>query len=250
VRHSRLSPRRFGPVVPTALGDQAFNPATTAPTRRRSARAARNASRRRRSAATVDVRGAGKPIRRTTRARACQCPAPGPTCAKILAPACDHGMCTLACAPTACACRAAPAFSTDAKRLLDLRVRGDRCASCIADTDCTRRCRQDCCGCVHGGKDTAVANGDALAHEPADVPAKSLLPRGRYMSGGSRAAVRAGCLRADLGRFARQPVGRPDLMDCASVDECTLDLDATARRGRRCVCANDLTARDRPTRYT
>jgi hypothetical protein len=164
------------------------------------------------------------------------CPSPGPMCAANLAPACDDGACVLACAPTACEMSCADGFATDANGCLVCSCAIIEVRACSGDNECSR-VRDDCCGCAHGGKDTAVPNAEVQTHDAnlmctsnpycpgVDTCPADLAPR----------CVQGAC-ELISGGLPGLACGRTDLMDCAAGSQCTLNSDATATAEGVGVC--------------
>jgi hypothetical protein len=176
-------------------------------------------------------------------AKCCDCPTfamPGATCAANLYAACKLGACVLACKPSACAMSCADGYARDTNGCLTCACAQVDQRACVADGDCAR-VRADCCGCQRGGSDTAVPAGEAQAHDaglmcpqypscpgvdtcPADLAPRCIQGACELISGGLPITA----------------CGRPDLMDCATGDACTINYDdgATTEGVGVCVPAN------------
>ena len=88
-----------------------------------------------------------------------ECPMPDPSCPGNARAACVNGTCQLACVAMACQNTCSDGFEIDANGCLTCTCAVVTTPECTADTDCVRT-RADCCGCVHGGSDTAVPTAD------------------------------------------------------------------------------------------
>jgi hypothetical protein len=97
--------------------------------------------------------------------RACiavPCPEPR-ECPSDLRATCDEGRCELACVALACQQSCANGFATEGD-CLTCTCAAPVPGGCSSSDDCIR-VRADCCGCAHGGRDTAVLAHDAASHE-------------------------------------------------------------------------------------
>jgi hypothetical protein len=162
---------------------------------------------------------------------------PTPTSCPAFVARCDRGVCTAACAPTACDISCPTGFAVDAAGCTTCEcANGGAPSSCQVDTDCVR-VPADCCGCDRGGTDTAVpasvrddyVNGlgctgnescpGVSTCNPGDAP---------HCSGGQ-------CV---LGGGAAPPpppgeCGRPDLPPCPDGLVCVINaMDSEAGTGR------------------
>lgn len=82
------------------------------------------------------------------------CPSPA-TCSPLVA-RCSEGACVAACAPVTCDLSCAAGFVADAAGCLRCECAPTTGATeCTLDSDCARA-PADCCGCEHGGAETAV----------------------------------------------------------------------------------------------
>jgi hypothetical protein len=102
--------------------------------------------------------------------RACTgvtCP-PNDSCPDNVVARCDSGQCKLGCAPMACPQGCPMGFATDGND-----GNGNECLTCMCavpvggcslDGDCAET-RADCCGCAHGGADTAILKQDLAAFD-------------------------------------------------------------------------------------
>lgn len=162
---------------------------------------------------------------------------PTQTCPDDVAAACRAGHCVLACKPVACSTSCAGGFATDADGCLTCACAtapgtgGGGPTGCSQDSDCVRT-RADCCGCLHGGSDTAVAAADQASFDASlmcsaspqcpstDTCAPDLQPR----------CVAGACQLAPA--LPPGACGRPDLPACPTGQTCTLNAsDAATAQG-------------------
>lgn len=162
-------------------------------------------------------------------------------CPNDVAAACQAGQCVLACKPVTCTTSCASGFVADSNGCLTCACatapgggsgNGSGSGStCTADTDCVRT-RADCCGCAHGGSDTAVLASDQASFDASlmcsanpqcpstDTCSPDLQPR---------------CVAGTCQLAAALPpnaCGRPDLPACPMGQTCTLNAsDAATAQG-------------------
>ncbi len=149
------------------------------------------------------------------------CPQPT-SCPANVAVACTGGRCELACAPLACAVTCADGFALDANGCLscDCAQVGPR--ACLADADCVET-PADCCGCVLGGRDTAVP-ADQLAGYQAGLgcpPNPSCPGTSTCDAGLQPACVTGGC--ALVPALPAGACGRDDLPGCPPGQVCMVN---------------------------
>jgi hypothetical protein len=142
-------------------------------------------------------------------------------CPRDVRATCDEGRCVLACVAQVCLQSCANGFATEGSCLTC------SCASppqdgCSAPDDCMR-VRADCCGCAHGGRDTAVLAREAAAHD-ANLrcgPAPQCPSDGRCDASEMPACVQGRCeLTLPLPANA---CGRSDLPPCPPGQACVVN---------------------------
>lgn len=163
--------------------------------------------------------------------RACAgviCP-PQETCPANVRAACDQGTCVLACVELACPLSCDAGFVMDPTGCLSCACAAPDLGGCQQDGDCVET-RADCCGCQHGGMDTAVVRGTEAAFDAAlGCPPSPACPSVDICEPG--AAPRCVQGRCELVSGAGLPAGacgRPDLPVCPSGTVCTVNRDPLA----------------------
>lgn len=160
---------------------------------------------------------------------------PASTCPDNVRAACTGGQCVLACKPLACGLTCADAYMIDATGCEECACAAPTAGACASDGDCVR-VRADCCGCAGGGADTAVASGDAAAHDAA-----LMCPSNPSCTGVDTCAadLAPACVQGACELVSPLPAGacgRPDLMACPQGQICTLNADAGATDRGLGVC--------------
>src|SRR5688572_30476433 len=87
-----------------------------------------------------------------------------PSCPTNVQAVCNSGSCELACKPLGCGETCADGFMIDATGCLSCACAVPPDDGCTDHSQCVRT-RADCCGCEHGGADTAVLASELAAHE-------------------------------------------------------------------------------------
>jgi len=163
------------------------------------------------------------------------CPAPGPSCPGNARAACINNTCQLACVAMACTNTCSDGFEIDANGCLTCTCAVVTSRGCTADTDCVRT-RADCCGCAHGGSDTAVPGSDQAAFDQSlmcpsdpqcpsvDTCAAGLEPRCIEGAGALATATPAGAC------------GTPTTATCAPSQQCYVNVDPDADQQGVGVC--------------
>ena len=160
---------------------------------------------------------------------------PMSTCPDNVRAACSGGQCVLACKPLACDLTCADGFMIDATGCEECACAPSAALGCTSDGDCVR-VRADCCGCAGGGTDTAVARGDAAAHDAA-----LMCPSNPSCSGVDTCAMdqAPACVQGTCELVSPLPAGacgRSDLMACPQGQICTLNADDGATDRGLGVC--------------
>jgi hypothetical protein len=107
---------------------------------------------------------------------------------------------------------------------------------CDGDADCVR-VRDDCCGCENGGADTAVAAGDAAAHDAALMcPASPACPGGNSCAPDLAARCVQGMCSLVAGPLPAGACGRADLMACPEGQFCYVNASDQATMHGVGVC--------------
>jgi len=146
-------------------------------------------------------------------------------CSDHVEPACDGGRCVLACVATACQQSCANGFASDDNGCLTCGCAAPVVDGCDDVADCVR-VRADCCGCDHGGRDTAVLRRDARAYDEAlmcgpepQCPAVS----SACWPGAELQCVQGQCALSSLGELPPNACGRPDLPRCPIGQVCVIN---------------------------
>lgn len=162
------------------------------------------------------------------------CPPPNMTCPKIHA-TCDRGKCVVACEPQAITMSCVDGFASDMAGCLI-----DACAQpktdCTIDSQCVRT-RADCCGCVRGGKDTAVPTATRGTFDTSlNCTGSASCPEVDTCVADETAQCAQGECRLIAGDIPPQACGRPDLPACPVGKTCTVNADTTADKHGVGVC--------------
>jgi hypothetical protein len=141
-------------------------------------------------------------------------------CPNNVQAACRSGACTLVCAQLACPTTCATGYAMDADGCLACTCAEPAPDGCTSDGDCVR-VRADCCGCDHGGEDTAVAAVDAAAPacpsmNPCDPSAAPHCLAGHCELSDPSATLPPGAC------------GRPDLPACPAGSVCVINGNGSA----------------------
>lgn len=166
-------------------------------------------------------------------------------CPDDVEPACQAGQCMLACKPVACTTSCAAGFAADANGCLTCACAGapggtgagsgsgsDTGATCTLDSDCVRT-RADCCGCAHGGSDTAVLAADQASFDASLMCSAN--PQCPSTTNTCSPDLQPRCVAGACQLAAPLPpgaCGRPDLPACPTGQTCTLNAsDAATAQG-------------------
>jgi hypothetical protein len=107
--------------------------------------------------------------------------------------------------------------------------------TCSADSDCVRT-RADCCGCAHGGQDTAVPASDQASFDASlDCPSDPTCPS----TDSCAADLSPRCIEGACELAPATPAnacGSGNLPACPSGQQCTINVDATASAQGVGVC--------------
>jgi hypothetical protein len=153
------------------------------------------------------------------------------SCPANVRAACHGGACVLACLATTCDQSCAFGFQLDATGCLDCACAAAPTSGCNIDSDCVR-VAADCCGCAHGGNDTAVLASDAASYEQALMcPAAPTCPDPASCAPDLMARCIAGACQLAPPTPAGA-CGRPDLPACPPGTMCTINgSDASTQQG-------------------
>lgn len=152
-------------------------------------------------------------------------------CGSPMEAACLAGRCELVCSPVACPATTTcdNGFATDANGCLTCDCAPPaNAAQCSLDTDCAR-VKDDCCGCVMGGKDTAIPTGDVAAHDAAlNCSANPSCPG----ADSCPVDLAARCVQGECalvsGVIPTNACGRADLAACSASQTCTVNANDQA----------------------
>ena len=163
-----------------------------------------------------------------------QCPPPQASCSKIRA-ACERNQCVVKCDPQVVTKSCTDGYAKDMAGCLV-----DACAQ--AKTDCTTdnqcvRTRADCCGCLRGGKDTAVPLATRSSY---DMGLNCGSSNSSCPEVNTCAAETAQCAQGECrlieGAIPADACGRADLPACPVGKTCTVNANATADKHGVGVC--------------
>ena len=165
-------------------------------------------------------------------------PMPADSCPNNLRAACVGGSCALACRPMACGTTCAGGFASDANGCLLCECLQPGPDACVQDGDCVE-VKADCCGCAHGGADTAVLAAQASAYEASlGCPSSPQCPNQNVCSFGAVARCAAGqCTLEAPSALPPGACGRTDLPACPAGQVCTVNASPDADRQGVGVCA-------------
>jgi antistasin family protein len=173
-------------------------------------------------------------------ARACsnvECPLS--ECAESVIARCNEDQrCELACAPRACDPAGAPCaygFAADTNGCLTCECAVPAAGGCSTSTDCTRT-RADCCGCLQGGRDTAVLAAARAGYDAAlACPSMPLCPGINTCTTDEPTCVQGRCelLSPTLPVGA---CGRSDLPPCPAGTQCIVNVSDQANMHGVGVC--------------
>jgi hypothetical protein len=168
-------------------------------------------------------------------AQACsQVQCPMQMCPSNARAACNQGACTLECVAMACQNTCTDGFQIDANGCLTCDCAQVSAPQCAADSDCVRT-RADCCGCAHGGSDTAVPASQQAAFDaslgcaidpqcPSDSCSVTEIPR----------CIEGAC---ELAKAApANACGTPDLPACPPGQQCLVNVNSDADQQGVGVC--------------
>jgi hypothetical protein len=163
---------------------------------------------------------------------------PTMTCGSPMEAACISGQCELVCSAVACTPNAscADGFATDANGCLTCECAAPTASECAVDGDCAR-VRDDCCGCMLGGADTAIPASEVAAHEAQLMcPTDPVCPGVDTCAPDLAARCVAGQCTLVSGALPADACGRPDLAACPSGEVCTVNADDQATMQGVGVC--------------
>jgi hypothetical protein len=161
---------------------------------------------------------------------------PQSSCPANVLAACLDGACVLACRPSACDMSCPYGFQMDATGCLECMCAMPPAATgCQADRDCVR-VAADCCGCAHGGHDTAVLATDAASYAQALMcPSAPMCPD----SPSCPTDLTPQCVEGTCQLAPPIPpgaCGRPDLPTCPPGTMCTINANDTSAQQGVGVC--------------
>jgi hypothetical protein len=157
-------------------------------------------------------------------------------CSQNVRAECQSGACVLACAPIVATTTCADGHVMDANGCLTLDCAVPVQRECSSDGECAR-VRADCCGCVNGGKDTAVPQNQISAHDAALMcPAMPSCPLVDTCAPDLAPTCVQGTCELISGGLPPNACGRPDLPSCPAGQACTLNVNASATMQGVGVC--------------
>lgn len=165
---------------------------------------------------------------------------PQASCPDNVRVACDAGRCILACVAMECAQSCLHGFASDGSGCLTCTCAEPVASGCVQPADCAR-VRADCCGCEHGGHDTAVLERDAAAFEAnLRCPARPQCPRTATCDpAASVQCIQGRCALTAAAALPAGACGRLDLPPCAPQQVCVVNADSTANEQGVGVCRPD-----------
>jgi hypothetical protein len=177
-------------------------------------------------------------------AQACEdldCPPPEPGACSALVPKCEANECVLGCGEVACndiTCE--NGFAVDAAGCLTCECSaGPTLPECTLDEHCTR-VAADCCGCTHGGADTAVPIDQADEWEMGlGCPPDPVCPGVDVCTPGEVARCNAGRCQlgpSDPGVVPAGACGTPELPPYPAGQDCVLNSDDGATEEGLGIC--------------
>ena len=174
-------------------------------------------------------------------ARACLnvgCPAS--ECAEgVIARCNEDARCELACEPRSCPATGASCaygFAVSMNGCLTCECAVPAAGGCSTSTDCTRT-RADCCGCLRGGKDTAVLLADKAAKDASlGCPETPLCPDLDTCSTAEEPTCIQGRCELISPALPVGACGRTDLPACPADTECIVNLSDQANMHGVGVC--------------
>ncbi len=171
--------------------------------------------------------------------RACEAVnCPTPTCGSPTEAACRAGQCVLVCSAVTCdaSVSCAYGFATDANGCLTCTCATPSSTECSVDGDCAR-VRDDCCGCMMGGTDTAIPASQVGAHEAQLMcPQNPSCPPINTCAADLAARCIAGTCTLVSGTLPGNACGRPDLPACPTGERCTVNASDPATMQGVGVC--------------
>ena len=160
---------------------------------------------------------------------------PSSTCPQNVRPACTEGRCELACVAMACSASCSDGFVVDGSGCLTCGCAQVQVRECTAAGDCTR-VAADCCGCAHGGLDTAVPTPNVASYQGGlACPSSPSCPAGNSCP----AELAPACVQGVCDLVLPLPAaacGRLDLPGCPSGQICTVNANSTATAQAVGVC--------------
>lgn len=161
---------------------------------------------------------------------------PAPTCPNNVTAACVTGRCVLACEQMACAASCADGYAIDSTTgCLSCTCAAPPSPTCSVDSDCVRT-RADCCGCLHGGEDTAVPTADQASFDASlDCPSNPTCPSADSCAAG----LTARCVEGACELAPATPTGAcgsASLATCPTGQACMINVDSMASQLGLGVC--------------
>jgi hypothetical protein len=150
---------------------------------------------------------------------------PSSVCSDSTRVACDRGRCVLACVTMACPDVCEDGFATDDSGCLTCGCAAPIHDGCRQAADCVR-VRADCCGCSHGGRDTAVLARDARGYDAGLMcDARPQCPELAAICSldAELACVQGRCELSTAGRLPANACGRLDLLPCPIGQVCVIN---------------------------
>ncbi|MGE0872416.1 MAG: hypothetical protein AB7P03_27930 [Kofleriaceae bacterium] len=164
---------------------------------------------------------------RNTASDACSgvvCPSPM-SCPANVEAVCIDQRCELACVAMVCELSCQHGFARSATGCLSCECATVADGGCSEDTQCTRT-RADCCGCEHGGSDTAVLASTVATYDSGlSCPASPQCPTDTNVC---NPALTPQCVQGSCELALPVPpaaCGRPDLPACPEGTVCTINAN-------------------------
>jgi Antistasin family len=153
---------------------------------------------------------------------------PEETCPANVQPACDNGRCELACVPMTCPASCASGYAMDASGCLTCTCAPLVADGCQGNGECVE-VPADCCGCAHGGVDTAVLASDVDAHQAGLMcPPSPQCPSVNTCEPAASPQCIQGQCALSTGVLPANACGRADLAACPAGQNCVVNSDPAA----------------------
>ena len=155
-------------------------------------------------------------------------PCPMESCPANVRPACSNGRCELACVAMTCPGSCTIGFAMDAAGCLTCNCAPEVDGGCHADGDCAE-VPADCCGCAHGGVDTAVLTTDVDGHsDMLNCPSDPQCPSVDVCEASATPQCLEGTCALSTGVIPANACGRSDLPACPTGQVCLVNANSDA----------------------